>query len=112
MPAYVDAHLDFLLLAMIGQEPRDANGSVRDPPSPQLTYSMLHYLRRNRLIRRLPADPRRYLLTMSGRRSLETRTRDWESFAKGTEALLQRRDRGEQRADTVAPAVPGRARRP
>ena len=24
MPSYVHAHLDFLLLAMIGQEPRDA----------------------------------------------------------------------------------------
>jgi DNA-binding PadR family transcriptional regulator len=99
MPSYVHAHLDFLLLAMIGQEPRDAHSvrrelreqfGARSTPSPQLVYSMLHYLQRNRLIRPLPADPRRYLLTVSGHRSLETRTREWESFAKGTEALLER----------------------
>jgi DNA-binding PadR family transcriptional regulator len=99
MPSYVHAHLDFLLLAMIGQEPRDAHSvrrelreqfGARSTPSPQLVYSMLHYLQRNRLIRPLPADPRRYLLTVSGHRSLETRTREWKSFAKGTEALLER----------------------
>ena len=38
----------------------------------------------------LPADPRRYLLTVSGHSSLETKAREWESFAKGTEALIQR----------------------
>jgi DNA-binding PadR family transcriptional regulator len=110
MSSYVHAHLDFLVLAMIGQEPRGAYSvqhelrerfGARSAPSPQLVYSMLHYLERNRLIRRLPADPRRYLLTVSGRRSLETRTRNWETFAAGTEALLQRSDRGEQPADTA-----------
>jgi DNA-binding PadR family transcriptional regulator len=120
MPSYVHAHLDFLVLVMIGQEPRDAHSvrhelrerfGARSTPSPQLVYSMLHYLKRNRLIRPLPADPHRYLLTVSGRRSLETRTREWESFAKGTEALLQRRDRGERPAHTVAPSAPGRALR-
>lgn len=110
MPSYVRAQLDFLLLAMIGQEPRHAHSmrhelrerfGARSTPSPQLIYSTLHYLERNRLIRPLPADPRRYLLTVSGRRSLETRTREWETFAAGIEALLQRRDRGEQPADTT-----------
>jgi DNA-binding PadR family transcriptional regulator len=101
---------------MIAQEPRDARSmrhelrarfGARSTPSPQLTYSMLHYLVRNRLIRPLPADPRRYVLTVSGRRSLETRTREWESFVKRAEALLQRGDRGGQPGDTVAPAIAG-----
>jgi DNA-binding PadR family transcriptional regulator len=99
MPSYVHAHLGFLLLAMIGQEPRNAHSvrrelrerfGARSTPSPQLVYSLLHYLERNRLIRPLPADPRRYLLTVLGRRSLEMRTREWESFAKGAETLLHR----------------------
>jgi len=99
MPSYLHAHLDFLLLAMIRQAPRDAHSvrrelrerfGARSTPSPQLVYSRLHYLERNRLIRPLPANPRRYLLTVSGQRSLDTRTREWDSFAKGTEALLQR----------------------
>ena len=121
MPSYVHAHLDFLLLAMIRQEPRDAHSvrrelrerfGARSTPSPQRVYSMLHYLERNRLIRPLPADPRRYLLTVSGRRSLAMRTREWESFTKGTEALLQRHERDEQAADTATPSVPGRLREP
>ena len=99
MQSYVHAHLDFLLLAMIRQEPRDAHSvrhelrerfGARSTPSPQLIYSRLHYLKRNKLIRPLPADPRRHLLTVSGHRSLETRTREWDSFAKETEVLLQR----------------------
>jgi DNA-binding PadR family transcriptional regulator len=121
MPSYVHAHLDFLLLAMIRQEPRDAHSvrrelrerfGARSTPSPQAVYSRLHYLHRNRLIRPLPTDPRRYLLTVSGRRSVATRTREWESFAKVTEALLQRRERDEQAADTATPSVPGRLREP
>ena len=101
MQSYVHAHLDFLLLAIIRQEPRDAHSvrrqlrerfGARSTPSPQLIYSRLHYLnlKRNKLIRPLPADPRRHLLTVSGHRSLETRTREWETFAKETEVLLQR----------------------
>ena len=79
--------------------PRDAHSvrhelrerfGARSTPSPQLIYSRLHYLRRNKLIRPLPADPRRHLLTVSGHRSLEARTREWDSFRKGTEVLLQR----------------------
>jgi hypothetical protein len=66
MPSYVHAHLDFLLLDMIRQAPRDAHSvrrelrerfGARSTPSPQLVYSRLHYLERNRLIRPLPADP-------------------------------------------------------
>ena len=99
MQSYVHAHLDFLLLAIIRQEPRDAHSvrrqlrerfGARSTPSPQLIYSRLHCLKRNKLIRPLPADPRRHLLTVSGHRSLETRTREWDSFAKETEVLLQR----------------------
>ena len=98
MSSYVQAHLDLLLLAMIRQEPRDVNSVNRElrerfgaksTPSAQRVYSVLHYLERNRLIRPLPADPRRYLLTVSGHSSLETKAREWESFAKGTEALIQ-----------------------
>ena len=121
MPSYVHAHLDFLLLAMIRQEPRDAHSvrrelrerfGARSTPSPQAVYSRLHYLHRNRLIAPLPTEPRRYLLTVSGRRSVAMRTRGWESFAKGTEALLQRRERDELTADTATPSVPGRLREP
>ena len=99
MQSYVHAHLDFLLLAIIRQEPRDAHSvrrfgerfGARSTPSPQLIYSRSRTtLKRNKLIRPLPADPRRHLLTMSGHRSLETRTREWETFAKETEVLLQR----------------------
>jgi len=85
----------------VRRELRERFGA-RSTPSPQLVYSMLHYLERNRLIRPLPADPRRYLLTMSGRRSLEMRTREWESFAKGAEALLHGRERDEQRGAVQA----------
>ena len=99
MQSYVHAHLDFLLLAIIRQEPRDAHSVRRQlrerfgagsTPSPQLIYSRLHYLKRNKLIRPLPADPRRHLLTVSGHRSLETKAREWESFATGTETFIHR----------------------
>jgi hypothetical protein len=53
---------------------------------------MLSYLKRNRLIRPRPADPHRYLLTMSGQRSLDVKTREWRSFARGTQALLEGAD--------------------
>jgi hypothetical protein len=57
MSSYVHAHLDFLLLAMIRQEPRDAHAvrhelrerfGAKSTPSSQLIYSMFHYLNRNR----------------------------------------------------------------
>jgi DNA-binding PadR family transcriptional regulator len=101
MPSYVRAHLDLLLLAMIRREPRDAQSvrrelrarfGARSAPSAQTVYSMLSYLKRNRLIRRLPADSHRYSLTAWGRRSLETRIREWHSFGRGTEALLEGAD--------------------
>src|SRR3954463_13530125 len=101
MPSDVRANLDFFLLAMIRREPQDAHSvrrelgerfGARSAPSAQMVYSMLSYLKRNRLIRPRPAYPRRYLLTGLGRRSLDTRTREWQSFAKGTEALLDGAD--------------------
>ena len=106
MPSYVRAHLDFLLLAMIRREPRDAQSvrrelgerfGTRSAPSAQAVYSMLSYL--NRLIRSLPADPRRFLLTALGRRSLDTRIREWRSFKEGAEALLDGGDVTSVRAE-------------
>lgn len=108
MPSYVRAHLDFLLLAMIRREPRDAQSvrrelderfGARSAPSAQAVYSMLSYLKRNRLIRPLPADPRRFLLTALGRRSLDTRIREWRSFKEGAEALLDGGDVTSVRAE-------------
>jgi DNA-binding PadR family transcriptional regulator len=108
MPSYVRAHLDFLLLAMIRREPRDAQSvrrelgerfGARSAPSAQAVYSMLSYLKRNRLIRPLPADPRRFLLTALGRRSLDTRIREWRSFTEGAEALLDGGDVTSLRSD-------------
>jgi len=101
MPSYVHTHLDFVLLAMIRREPRDADSmrrelrerfGARSAPSAQVVYSMLSYLKRNRLIRRGVADPHRYLLTPSGHRSLDVKTREWQAFARGTQALLKGAD--------------------
>jgi len=106
MPSYVSAHLDLLLLAMIGREPQDAHSvrralrerfGARSAPSEQRVYSMLSYLKRNRLIRPCPADPRRYLLTGLGRRSLDTRTRAWQSFAGQAADLIDGADATNQR---------------
>jgi PadR family transcriptional regulator PadR len=96
---YARAHLDLLLLAVIHQEPGDGEAVMRElreqsgrrfTPSSQVVYSELHYLERNRLIRRSYVEPRRYMLTASGRRSLTTKRKEWESFAKGVQTLLQR----------------------
>src|SRR5690242_20973872 len=101
MPSYVRTHLDFVLLAMIRREPHDADSlgrelrerfGARSAPSAQMVYSMLSYLKRNRLIRRHPADPHRYLLTTSGQRSLDMKTREWQSFARGAQALVEGAD--------------------
>ena len=101
MQSYVHAHLDFLLLAMMRQEPRDTHSvrhelrerfGARSAPSAQMVYSMLSYLKRNRLIRPHPADPHRYLLTTSGQRSLDMKTREWQSFARGAQALVEGAD--------------------
>jgi len=101
MPSYVRTHLDFVLLAMIRREPHDADSmrrelrerfGARSAPSAQVVYSMLSYLKRNRLIRPRPADPHRYLLTVSGQRSLDRKTREWRSFARETQALLESAD--------------------
>jgi PadR family transcriptional regulator len=96
---YVRAHLDLLLLAVINQEPDDGEAVMRElrelsgrkfNPSSQVVYSALHYLERNRLIRRSHVEPRRYMLTASGRRSLTAKRKEWESFAKMVQTLLQR----------------------
>jgi DNA-binding PadR family transcriptional regulator len=94
----VRAHLDLLLLAVIRDEPgnvaaimlelRERSGGRFAPPS-RLVYAALHHLERNRLVQRSYADPRRYQLTDSGRRSLATKRRVWESFVKGVHGVLQ-----------------------
>jgi DNA-binding PadR family transcriptional regulator len=100
--SYVWAHLDLLLLAVIHGEPGDGEAVMRElreqssgrfAPSRQLVYARLHYLERNRLISRSYAEPRRYVLTDSGRRSLSWKRKEWESFARGVQALLGRTSR-------------------
>src|SRR5690242_20056135 len=101
MPSHVHAHLDLLLLALIRRGPHDADSArrelrerfgARSAPSAQVVYSMLSYLKRNRLIRPHPADPHRYLLTTSGQRSLDMKTREWQSFARGAQSLVEGAD--------------------
>lgn len=96
---YAQAHLDLLLLAVIHAEPGDGAAVMRElhehsgrrfALSPQLAYSALHRLERNRLVQRSYVEPRRYELTASGRRSLDTKRKEWESFAKGVQAVLRR----------------------
>jgi DNA-binding PadR family transcriptional regulator len=94
---FIQAHLDLLLLAVIGGKPGDGEAVMHElreksggrfTPSPQSVYSALHRLERNRLIQRPGVERRRYVLTASGRRSLNTKRKEWESFAKGVQTLL------------------------
>ena len=95
---FAQAHLDLLLLAVIRGEPGDGEAVMRElreksggrfAPSSQSVYSALHRLERNRLIQRLNVESRHYVLTASGRRSLNMKRKEWESFAKGVQSLLQ-----------------------
>jgi PadR family transcriptional regulator PadR len=96
---YAQAHLDLLLLAVISAEPSDGTAVMRElrewsggrfAPPARTVYGALNHLQRNRLIQRSIVEPRRYELTASGRRSLHTRRKEWESFATGVYAVLQR----------------------
>jgi DNA-binding PadR family transcriptional regulator len=95
---FAQAHLDLLLLAVIRGEPGDGEAVMRElrekssgrfTPSSQSVYSALHRLERNRLIQRSNVEPRRYVLTTSGRRSLNMKHKEWKSFAKGVQTLLR-----------------------
>ena len=77
-------------LALVMRELRERSGG-RFKPSSQTVYSALHRLERNRLIERGYPEFRRYMLTTSGRRSLETKRREFESFVAGVHAVLEQR---------------------
>lgn len=91
------AHFDLLLLAVVHGEPGDGAAVMRAiregsggrfSATPGTVYPALHRLERNRLVGRRPHDPRRYVLTEAGRRSLAAKQREWDSFAHGVRALL------------------------
>ncbi len=91
------AHLDLLLLAAVGSEPGDGAAVMRElrersgrrfSLTAGTVYPALHRLERNRLIQRARNDPRRYVLTAAGYRSLSAKQQEWESFAQGVRALL------------------------
>ena len=97
---HAQVHLDLLLLGVIRSAPGDGSAVIRDlrersggrfAPSTQTVYSALHRLERNRLVERAYPDSRRYTLTPSGRRSLETKRKEFESFVAGVHAVLERR---------------------
>lgn len=97
LESYVRTHLDLLLLAVIRDEPGDTTAVMRElrersggrfTPSPQLVYAALHHLERNRLVQSDTAR-RRYELTDSGRRSLVTKRKAWESFVKGVQGVVR-----------------------
>jgi PadR family transcriptional regulator PadR len=99
LESHVRAHLDLLLLAVIRDEPGDATAVMRElrersggkfTPSSQLVYAALHHLERNRLVQHSDAVRRRYELTDSGRRSLATKRKAWESFVKGVQGVVRR----------------------
>jgi DNA-binding PadR family transcriptional regulator len=102
---YAQVHLDLLLLAVISTKPGDGTAVMRElreqsggrfaPPS-RTVYGALNHLERNRLIQRSYVEPRRYKLTDSGRRSLYTRRKEWESFETGMDAVLQRTKAGQR----------------
>ncbi|HEY2206037.1 MAG TPA: helix-turn-helix transcriptional regulator [Pseudonocardia sp.] len=96
------AVLDLLLLAAIRQAPGDGEAVrrlVREQAgsrfelSPGTLYPALHRLERNRLVRRSADDPRRYLLTEFGQRSLDRRRREWDGAVAGVNAVLTGRPR-------------------
>lgn len=99
LESYVRVHLDLLLLAVIRDEPGDATAVTRElrersggrfTPSSRLVYAALHHLERNRLIQHSGTARRRYELTESGHRSLITKRKAWESFAKGVQGVVRR----------------------
>ncbi|GAA1321411.1 PadR family transcriptional regulator [Pseudonocardia xinjiangensis] len=118
MRSYVQAHLDLLLLAAIRAEPGDGAAVIRHlrersggkfAPSSQRVYAALHHLERNRLVERYP-EPRRYTLTNSGRRSLEMKRKELDSFVAGVHAVLGQG--GAKARPTRAPAASPGSRSP
>jgi DNA-binding PadR family transcriptional regulator len=113
--SYVQAHLDLLLLAVIRAEPGDGAAVIRHlrersggkfAPSSQSVYATLHHLERNRLVERYP-EPRRYTLTSSGRRSLETKRKELDSFVAGVHAVLGQGGGAKARPTRAPAASPG-----
>ncbi|GAA1213672.1 PadR family transcriptional regulator [Pseudonocardia alaniniphila] len=99
LESHVRAHLDLLLLAVIRDEPGDATAVMRElrersggrfTPSSQVVYAALHHLARNRLVQLADTARRRYELTDSGRRSLATKRKAWESFVNGVQGVVRR----------------------
>ena len=99
LESYVRAYLDLLLLAVIRDEPGDAAAVMRElrersggrfTPTSQLVYKALHHLERNRLVQHADIARRHYELTDSGRRSLATKRKAWESFMNGVQGVVRR----------------------
>lgn len=91
------AHLHLLVLAVVRTRPGDYLAVIRAlreqsggrfQISTRAAHSALHYLERNRLIRRAPNDRRAYVLTASGERRLATKYDEWRSFVDGVESVF------------------------
>ncbi len=70
----------------VAQRLRDTAAGTPQPSAQQI-FASLHRLHRNRLLRRAPADPRRYRLTTTGSRALAARTRAADAYAAALHAL-------------------------
>jgi PadR family transcriptional regulator len=96
-------HLDLLLLAALGEEPRHgyavmdhvrrASGGRFDYPEGTV-YPALHRLEADGMLKSgwSEVDGRRrrvYELTAKGARALDSRRRDWERFAQSVAAVLE-----------------------
>lgn len=86
------------LLAVVERGPvngYDVIEAVRERTAARFTVSSgrvfpaLHRLARNRMIVGSPDDPRRYVLTEGGRRSLAAKRREWADFSAAMQALLE-----------------------
>ena len=98
----VKGHLDGLLLAVLEDEPLHGYAVIEELKArsageldlPEGTvYPALHRLERRGLLRSSWSHAegcrrRVYRLTASGRRELETRTREWRTFARVVDGVL------------------------
>ncbi len=102
MSETLKGHLDPLILAVLANDPlhgyavieelKARSGGELDLPEGTV-YPALHRLERRGLLRSAwtKADGRRrriYRLTANGRRELDSRTREWRTFARVVDAVL------------------------
>lgn len=114
------AHLDLLLLAVVAGDPGDGAAVIREVHEQSggrftigsgTVYPALHRLERNRLIRRPRENPRRYVLTTAGQRSLAAKQQEWDAFVQGVQALLPPSDRQDGTGRSTTTADSGRGSR-